>query len=309
MPCSYADTILNPGVQNLVAGFGSTAISQKLMNIAPLQNDVTMATESAQAVYLNPANSLFIGKLTRELLGRNIKLGADKNSDALSFTWDPNANTDPSLGQEPLKSADINGLLEPVIYNEVEKAQASRSIDALSGALLPLNTINLVKMVSSLSGDKNTNLKAKLNEKQTQEYLAALRSYIAAQTVALGNLYQLYAERQAIAPEKINANPALKGVAQILGPQLSPLRLENFMATRRILDQDWNLNLIKENPTTLQREQVQLMAENLAETYQTRMTLERLLATMSVLVLDLNQQIRTQLQLQIQNITNPPPQQ
>jgi hypothetical protein len=36
------------------------------------------------------------------------------------------------------------------------------------------------------------------------------------------------------------------------------------------------------------------------------MTLERLLATMSVLVLELNQQIRTQLQNQIQTINNPP---
>jgi hypothetical protein len=54
----------------------------------------------------------------------------------------------------------------------------------------------------------------------------------------------------------------------------------------------------------LQRQQVELLAENLAESYQTRMTLERLLATMSVLVLELNNQGRSQLIQQAQNINN-----
>jgi hypothetical protein len=77
------------------------------------------------------------------------------------------------------------------------------------------------------------------------------------------------------------------------------------MATRRILDKNWYKDdLIRENPATLQRQQVELLAENLAESYQTRMTLERLLATMSVLVLELNGNQRAQLQNQAQNILN-----
>jgi hypothetical protein len=92
---------------------------------------------------------------------------------------------------------------------------------------------------------------------------------------------------------------------QTSGP-ISLLKLENFMATRRILDKNWYKNdLIHENPATLQRQQVELLAENLAESYQTRMTLERLLATMSVLVLELNNQGRSQLIQQAQSINNP----
>ncbi len=56
------------------------------------------------------------------------------------------------------------------------------------------------------------------------------------------------------------------------------------------------------NPTT---GTTQLLAENLAQSYQTRMTLERLLATMSVLVLELNAQTRGQLQGQIEKISHP----
>ncbi|MES2998774.1 MAG: hypothetical protein V4700_05595 [Pseudomonadota bacterium] len=294
--------------QGLVAGFGSTAISKKLMNTEPTNNTVTMATDTAQATYLNPANSLFVGKLTRALLSKTNNLGKDNDNDNDSFTWNPNTKADPKLEKEPLKSVDINSLLEPIVYNDVEKAQANNVIDSLSNALNPLDTINFNKLVASLSGNKKNNIKAKLNEKQTQAYLAALRSYAATQTVALSNLYQLYNERQAIDPNTLPSDlkKAVNAVAsQTKGP-VSTLQLENFMTTRRILDKDWNLNLTKENPATLQREQVQLMAENLAETYQTRMTLERLLATMSVLVLEFNQQIRIPLQIQIQNISNPP---
>jgi hypothetical protein len=145
-------------------------------------------------------------------------------------------------------------------------------------------------------------------EKQIQEYLALLRAYLATQTVALSNLYQLYAERQAIDPDTVD--PALRSALHAVASQtpgpLSRLKLENFMATRRILDKNWYKNdLLNENPATLQRQQIELLAENLAESYQTRMTLERLLATMSVLVLELNGQARTQLEHQVESINNP----
>lgn len=305
---SYADVVANSGVQNLVAGFGSTAIQSHLMNTAPRGNEITTFTDTAQAAYLLSPNSPLVGPLTKNLLGQLANLGKDTANDKLSFTWSPNAKSNPNLEKDPIKSVDVNSLLQPMTYTDVEAAQAKNVIDALSGALAPVNTVNFSQLVANLSGDKNTNLKATLNQKQIQEYLAALRSYIATQTVALGNLYQLYAERQAIRTD--NLSPELKNAINVVAGQtkgpVSSLQLENFMTTRRILNKDWYNNLINENPATLQREQVQLLAENLAESYQTRMTTERLLATMSVLVLELNQQIRTQLQNQIQTINNSP---
>ncbi len=310
---SYADgnVVIDNSTENLVAGFGSKAIAAKLMNQAPTGSDVTISTDIAQATYLLSPNSPFVGPLTQQLLGQVANFGKDNDNDKLSFLWNPNnqkSKPDPKLEKDPLKSVDINSLLQPMTYNEVEKTQAKNVIDALGGALAPLNTINFNQLVANLSGDKNKNLQVKLNEKQIQDYLAALRSYIATQTVALGNLYQLYAERQAIDPKTLSPElqTALKAVSsQIKGP-VSALQLENYMTTRRIIDKNWYKGLINDNPATLQREQAELLAEILAESHQTRMTSERLLATMSVLVLELNQQIRTQLQNQIQNISNPP---
>ncbi|BBB15607.1 Dot/Icm secretion system protein IcmX [Candidatus Rickettsiella viridis] len=310
---SYADTPTPPadsGTQNLVAGFGSAAIQSKLMNTAPEGNDITTFTGTAQAAYLLSPNSPLVGPLTKNLLGQLANLGKDNANDALSFIWNPNAKkVDPNLAKDPIKSVDVNSLLQPMTYNDLEATQAKNVIDALSGSLSPLNTVNFNQLIANLSGNKDTNLKATLNQKENQDYLAALRSYIATQTVALGNLYQIYAERQAI--DTNGLSPQLKDAVKVVAGQttkgqVSALQLENFMATRRILDKSWYDNLIKENPATLQREQVQLLAENLAESYRTRMTTERLLATMSVLVLELNQQIRVQLQNQIQTISNPP---
>lgn len=304
-PSDIGSTI---AINSLVAGFGQSSIKAGLMSQEPTGNAVTIPTDIAQATYLLSPNSPLVGPLTQKLLSQLANGGKDPSNDIYSFTWLPNSKPDPQLNKEPLKSIDINSLLQPITYsNDLEKNQAKNVIGALSGTLAPLNTINFNQLVANLSGDKANNIKAKLSEKQIQEYLSALRSYTATQTMALSNLYQLFAERQAIDPKKLS--PDLKTAfdavnSQIKGP-LSVLQLESFMTTRRIIDQNWHKGLLKENPATLQREQTELLAENLAESYQTRMTLERLLATMSVLVLEFNAQIRTQLQNQIQNINNP----
>lgn len=304
---SYADVnpIADFSTQNLVAGFGSNAIGKQLMNTAPAENALTILIDNAHAAYLISPNS----PITKNLFGQIVNLGEDNANDILSFTWSPNSETDPNLTkEEPIKSVDTNNLLQPIAYNASQAAHAKNVINALGGTLLPLEPVNFNRLIANLDGDKNTNLKATLREKKTQEYLSTLRSYLAVQTVALGNLYHLYSERQVIDTSKLN-DPALKTTlnavaGQIKGP-LSWLKIENFMATHRISNPQWYSNLVQENPATLQREQVQLLAENLAESYKTRMTMERLLATMSVLVLELNLQIRGQVTNQINTMNNP----
>lgn len=294
-------------IKNLVAGYGSTAISKNLMNTAPMGDDLTIAINNAQAAYLLSGSSPLVSPLTQQLLVQSANLN-DKNNNILAFLWNPNSKINPSLEKNPLSSIDINSLLQPISYNDTEAAAAKNTINALSGSLMPISTINFDQLVKNLSGDKENNLKYELQKTQTQTYLASLRSYLATQTMALSNLYQLYAERQPIDPSK--ADPAVRSLLATLSDQtsgpISLLKLENIMTTRRILDKNWYKNdLINENPATLQRQQVELLAENLAESYQIRMTLERLLATMSVLVLEFNGQVRTQLQTQIQSINTP----
>lgn len=293
-------------IKSLVAGYGSTAISKNLMNTAPMGDDLTIAINNAQAAYLLSSTSpLGSGSLTQQLLTQLANLN-DKKNNILSLTWNPDTIDNPNVDKNPLNSVDVNSLLQPISYNNAEAVEAKNVINALSNSLDPINPINFNQLIANLSGDKATNIKAKLQEKQIQEYLATLRNYLATQTMALSNLYQLYSERQAIDPNK--ADPVVRPALQALagkGP-VSLLKLENFMATRRILDKNWYKNdLINENPTTLQRQQVELLAENLAESYQTRMTLERLLATMSVLVLEINNsQGRVALEKQVETINN-----
>lgn len=304
---SYADTINTVSVDKLIAGYGEIAIKANALNTAPVNDSLTIAINNAQAAYLLSGGAPLTTSLTQQLLIESANLN-DKNNNILTFLWDPTIKINPNLEKNPLNSIDINSLLQPISYSDTESAAAKNVINALSGSLMPINTINFNQQIANLSGNKENNLKAELQKKQIQAYLASLRSYLATQTVALSNLYQLYSERQPIDPNKADpavqpALAALKG--QISGP-ISLLKLENIMATRRILDKNWYKNdLINENPATLQRQQVELLAENLAESYQMRMTLERLLATMSVLVLEFNGQVRTQLQTQIQNINNP----
>lgn len=302
---SYADTSSNLSVDSLVAGYGKIAIGAKLMNKAPANDNLTIAINNAQATYLLFPTSPIVSPLTQQLLRQSANL-EDKSNNIIAFTWNPDRKTNPDIEKDPLQSIDINSLLQPLSYNETQSIEAKNVINALSSTLAPINTVNFNQLVANLNGNKASNLSVKLNEKPIKEYLANLRSYLATQSIALSNLYQLYAERQ---PLK-SSDPAVKATIGQLPNEIkeptSLLKLENFMATRRILNKDWYQNdLINEDPTTLQRQQVELLAENLAESYHTRMTLERLLATMSVLVLELNNQGRTQIIQQAQNITNP----
>lgn len=301
---SYADSSSNLSVDSLVAGYGKIAIAAKFMNKAPANDDLTIAINNAQATYLLFPTSPLVSPLTQQLLRQSANL-EDKSNNIIAFTWNPGSKTNSDVEKNPLQSIDINSLLQPLSYNGVQAIEAKNVINALSSKLAPFNTVNFNQLVANLHGNKTSNLSVKLNEKPIKQYLANLRSYLATQSIALSNLYQLYAERQPLNPnDPLVKNTIGKLPNEIKEPSL--LKLENFMATRRILNKDWYKNdLISEDPTSLQRQQVELLAENLAESYHTRMTLERLLATMSVLVLELNNQGRTQLIQQAQNITNP----
>lgn len=309
---SYANTASNLGVDSLVAGYGEIAIKANAMNTAPIGDDLTIVINNAQAAYLLSPSASLVSPLTQQLLSQSANLD-DNSNNILAFTWNPKPYSNASIKKEvernPLRSIDINSLLQPISYSETEATEAKNVINALNTSLTPINTVNFDQLVANENGDKANNINAKLSQKPIQEYLAALRNYLATQSIALSNLYQLYAERQPIDPQK--ADPAVRAALVALSNQthapVSLLKLENVMATRRILDKNWYKNdLIRENPATLQRQQVELLAENLAESYQTRMTLERLLATMSVLVLELNNQGRSQLIQQAQNINSPP---
>ena len=73
-----------------------------------------------------------------------------------------------------------------------------------------------------------------------------------------------------------------------LAPQASPIQVESYMATRRYYDNNWNSDIQKyDNPAELQRQQIYLMRDLLYVEYQRQLLDERVLATLSLIQLNL----------------------
>lgn len=125
---------------------------------------------------------------------------------------------------------------------------------------------------------------------KVQNYLTALRSYTAAQSVSLSNLYHLYAERviQEGLGKTLNVHKystvdeAGKVVPGEVIPDVSPLQAEEYLAKRRVYDPGWYKEMESTtSPFTLARETLYVLAEIRLELFKNRMETERLLATLS----------------------------
>jgi hypothetical protein len=129
---------------------------------------------------------------------------------------------------------------------------------------------------------------------QVQNYLAELRSYAAAQSVGINNLYHLYAERiiQQGLGKTLNIHKAStvdatgKVVPGEVIPDVSPLQAEEYLAKRRVHDPAWYKDMESAtSPLTLARETLYVLAEIRLELFRLRMDNERLLTTMATMQL------------------------
>jgi hypothetical protein len=123
-------------------------------------------------------------------------------------------------------------------------------------------------------------------------YQTALRSFVAAQSVALSNLYQMFADRSE-QPEitklglKNKAGEAIK----------SPLQYREYLANRRANDEQWYEMVNSASSNTVNRENLMVLVEIQRSLERLEKTNERLLATMSVMQLqNLNNQSRPELE-------------
>ncbi len=290
----------------LIGGFGQATIKKEMFK-PPADFTTGEPLAVAQGYYLRPGGTTNAADRLMELLLQNIiapngtenlatVLGACPGGSMNPFACAPNQIFD----KEPMTAINIANLIEPLVYSKDQAAAAQRVIQSLVGATTPLPTMDFDSIVKK---DGKEKAKRKLGEAPTQDYLSALRAYMAAQSLALNNLYFLYAERMPIDTNTISDDAIKHAVNTVSGStkDLSALKLENLMATRRITDENWYKSLLSDNPAALQREQITLLAEASSEIYNLRATSERILATMSVLTLQLNQQTRGQLINQLKN--------
>jgi hypothetical protein len=199
------------------------------------------------------------------LLNRTIKTHTPNNQNAL-YAW-------PTPLKKPTNYfdlANLTNLLEPIHYSADQQQHAQATIQALSNEINPLSTINF----EQLSPLKQEELLRTLDH--SRNYIGLVRLYTAIQSLGLANLYTIYNQRVSTTQDTN-----------------SPLAREKLRATYRAQDPQWKENLKHADTLALQREQLALMADQLAETHAMRMTLERLLATSSVSLLQVNTLLRT----------------
>jgi hypothetical protein len=301
-------------IEHLIAGFGVKETDAMAKLPGDIKESIPLDVAQGYSYQLDNLAPL-IGPLTQKLLNASIAPNKKENSAAILTDClnsdEESCVKNKTFANNPLASVDINSLIGPVVYaTDDQRDQAKRVIQALSGALVPMPTLDLGQKITQPGGKQAATIQ--LNDAKVKEYLSGLRAYLTIQSLALSNLYFLYAERLPINKNQLDKNQFANlspDVRTALGTKLgsiSPLKLEQTMATRRMTDEKWHTNLSQDNPAALQRQQVQLLSEILAETYQLRVTSERILATMSILTMQLSQTMRGQLQGQLSTITNPP---
>jgi len=168
---------------------------------------------------------------------------------------------------------DFNTLIGPSRYDQDKMKSALLFVAFAGGMAHPQETLDFEKEVKPKLKEGNANALA---------YMTALRAYAASQSVGLSNLFEMYAQR---VPQKNLAKEAgwedkFPGETK---DGISPLQLDEYSAKRRITNENWYISMETATPVTVQREMLYVLAEMRQEMFKTRMAIERLTATMSVL--------------------------
>ena len=330
------DTLIDE-IKKLIAGYGTSDTALKALTAAP--TDTLVVPEGlTQSLYAKTPTNPLATTQTQQAMANYYALNPDaKNSDEIlaniinnTVTFgEANAPIPTAAGlyasctasiitggsaglsncllekqTPPFANVDLNSLVGPLIYKNGQEKTAANFINAAIGASYPLTPTDLNRIATRKKVAVNVLGKT---DPDVAKYLVAIRSYATLQSVALSNLYQLYAERMPSKVDESTNKELFDALNAIKMPNASQLQVENYMATRRITDPQWVASLTKDTPAALLRQIVILMAENLAESYNNRLTSERLLATMSILDLSQAATIRsTVLDKVVQDIAKPP---
>lgn len=194
-------------------------------------------------------------------------------------------------------------------YGSSQVGQADAFIRYVAGMMIPLakpdpKTYN--DLVTTLSDPSaKPEVKAQ-NLAQLNAYSVMLRTYAAQTSVGMSNLYYLLGKR--VANKNLNGNSTSKSAEN------SEASLEFNMATHRLFDpgspmgatgsgdgnqpSKWLAEIQKASSTDVSKQSAILLAEMNYQLYLNRMTMERLLATMSVMQLQQLSTIKSSVNLQ-----------
>ena len=180
---------------------------------------------------------------------------------------------------------DFNTLISPLSYDKNGEAQAKNFLQFMSR----IGTSNTAIRWASLTPEQKEKLQT---TEQGRDYRVDMRSLAAVRSIALNNLYYLLAERM---PQDTLGTQA--GLTEASGSQK---QIENYLATRRIHSKQWYEAMATASPTTLQRENLFVLAEMEQQLYQLHQDNERVLATLSAMLLQ-NTQMNSLMMQQKEN--------
>lgn len=158
--------------------------------------------------------------------------------------------------------------------------------------------LNFIRFVSGLAtpvpvasaNDLNAN---GVSAAQRYDYLVALRTFVAAQSVGTSNLYQIFSRRHVYPglgssvgmkqPDTVDANGNVTQGAAVT--DASEAQVDDYIAQRRTTSASWYQNMEKATPITVQRETLYVLAEIQTSLNELKKLDEKILATLSTMQL------------------------
>ena len=228
-------------------------------------------------------------------------------SDTLYSPKDPQVavfNSNPQAMPDNDDYFAADSLLGPDGYTSDQQTAAQFYISYLTQSYIPLgSTLNLQPLATV---DFKTFQNFQRTNSVYQNYQAGVRSYMAMTSPAISNLNQLMAERTVqtglgtqVGLTVPSSNGPPKPVADA-----SPLQVQEFIATRRVSNAQWYKDMAAASPATVQRETLFVLAEVEAQLLQLHADNERMLTTMSALMLTASLSQKNQLQVQESSLNN-----
>ncbi len=197
----------------------------------------------------------------------------------------------PSYPMNAAFSADT--LLEPTAYSGVTQASGEppQNIPALDYISYLSGLAKSMKLPDILQ--KNEIDAKAVNDEAIKDKLLDLRTMVASYSMGLYALNKVYANRLPTIPNSITENNVTKKlVPTVSSHTVSPLQIEEYMASRRINDTTWRNAIEKATPVNLQREIVYLLADQLYESYKIHRELEQANALSASAQLTMMNQLR-----------------
>ncbi len=192
------------------------------------------------------------------------------------------------------KALNFDSLFGPSGYNTTNTSGTTSNSNTDPETL----ALNFIRFVSGLANPVSV---ASLNDlnamgvstAQRYDYLVALRSYIAAQSVGTSNLFQMLSRRHiypglgsSVGMKQADTVDSSGNVTQGAAvADASQSQVDDYVAQRRTTTIAWYQNMEKATPITVQRETLYVLAEIQASLNEMKKLDERILATLSAMQL------------------------